>query len=95
MLDRDGVGVGIQIGQGLEFTDPATKHLVGEGKLASLVVDLDHDILAEVLQRAFRAEQGAEIPDLVGPLFEFLVVRHAALQRDRLEFRAAGRLARR
>ena len=94
-LDRDGVGVGVEIGQRLEFRHPAAEHLVGDRQLAGLVVDLDDDVLAEVLQRHLGAEPGAEVPDLVGPALELGVVRDAALQRDRLVLGAAGRLARR
>ncbi len=39
-LDRDRVGVGIEIGQGLVLRDPAAIHLVGDRQLAGLVVDL-------------------------------------------------------
>ena len=62
-------------------------------ELAGLVVDLDDDVLAEVLERDFRAEAGAEVPHLVRPLLELGVVGDAALERDRLVLGAAGRLA--
>ena len=94
MLDRDGVGVGVEVGQRLELRDPAAEDLVGERELAGLVVDLDDEVLAEVLQRDLGAEPGAEVPDLVGPLLELGVVGDAALERDRLELGAARRLAR-
>ena len=92
-LDRDGVGVGVELRQRLVLRDPAAEDLVGDRELAGLVVDLDDDVLAEVLQRRLRAEPGAEVPDLVGPLLELDVVGDAALERDRLVLRAAGRLA--
>ncbi len=40
VLDRDGVGVGVQVRQRLVLGDPAGEHPVGEVKLAGLVVDL-------------------------------------------------------
>ena len=86
-LDRDGVGVGVEVGQRLVLRDPAAVDLVGERELAGLVVDLDDDVLAEVLQRDLGAEAGAEVPDLVGPLLELGVVGDAALERDRLVLR--------
>ena len=93
MLDRDGVGVGVEVGQRLVLRHPGAVHLVREHELAGLVVELDDEVLAEVLQRHLRAEAGAEVPDLVGPLLELVVVGDAALERDRLVLRAAGRLA--
>ena len=38
-------------------------------------------------------QPGAEIPDLIRPLLEFLVVGHASLQSDRFVLRAARRFA--
>ena len=70
VLDRDGVGVGVEVGQRLVLGDPAAVDLVGERELAGLVVDLDDDVLAEVLQRDLRAQAGAVVPDLVRPLLE-------------------------
>src|SRR4029079_10576409 len=63
--------------------------------LPGFVVELDDDVLAEVPQRHLGPEPRAEVPDLVRPLLEFLVVRDSALERDGIELRAAGRLARR
>src|SRR6185437_15184190 len=51
-------------------------------------------VLAEGLQRDFRAQPGAEVPYLVRPLLEGDVVGDAALDGDRLILGAAGRLAR-
>ena len=93
MLDEHGVGVGVEVGQRLKFRDPATKDLIGDRQLAGFVIDLEDDVLAEILERNFRAQAGAEVPDLVRPLFEFLVVGDAAIEGDGLVFRAAGRFA--
>ena len=93
MLDGDGVGIGVEIGLRLKLRDPAAKNLVGDRELPGFVVELDDDVFAEVLERNLRAEPGAEVPDLVGPLLEFGVVRDAALERDRFVFRAARRFA--
>ena len=93
VLDRDGVGVGVEVGQRLELRHPAAEHLVGDRELAGLVVDLDDDVLAEVLQRNLGAEAGAEVPDLVRPFLELGVVGDAALERDRLVLGAARRFA--
>src|SRR6202035_2410290 len=52
----------------------------------------DEDVLAEVLQGRLRAEPGAEVPYLVGPLLESDVVRHAPLDRDGVVLCASRRL---
>src|SRR5262249_22433247 len=48
---------------------------------------------AEVLEGGLGAEPGAVVPDLVRPGLELGVVRDAALERDRVVLRPAGRLA--
>src|SRR5262249_1059750 len=93
-LDQDGVGVGVKIGLGLEFRNPAAENLVGNRQLAGLVVDLDDDVLAKILQRDFLPKARAEIPDLVRPLLELLVVSDAALERNGLVFGSSGRFSR-
>src|SRR5690242_17957401 len=60
VLNGDGVGVGVEIGQGLVFRDPAAIDLIGDGKLASLVVYLDNQVLAEILQRDLLPQPIAE-----------------------------------
>src|ERR1051326_6485761 len=87
------VGVCVQVGQRLVLGNPAAIDLVGEGHLSGLVVHFDQNILAERLQRNFRTESGIQLPDLVGPVLEFEIVRDSALERDGVEFRAAGGLA--
>jgi hypothetical protein len=89
VLDQDRVGVGVEVGLGLEFGDPTPEDPVGERQLAGLIVDFDDDVLAEILQRRLGAQTGAEIPDLVRPLLEFLVVGDAAFERDGFIFGAA------
>src|SRR5262245_33728056 len=93
VLDQDGVGVRVQVGERLVLGRPAAKQLVGERELPGLVVDLEDDVLAEVLERHLGAETGAVVPDLVRPRLELGVVRDAALERDRVVLRPAGRLA--
>ena len=68
VLDRDRVGVGVEIGQRLVLRHPAAEHLVGDGQLAGLVVELDDDVLAEVRSaRPPLPRPDAEVPDLVRP----------------------------
>src|SRR5688572_1701182 len=50
MLDRNRAGVRVKIRQRLKLRYPAAIHLVSERELTGLVVDLDDDVLAEVLQ---------------------------------------------
>src|SRR5207302_3356356 len=92
--DGHGVGVRVEIGQGLILGDPATEDVVSDGYLAGLVVDLNNDVLAEILERHFGAEAGAEVPDLVRPLLELGIVGHAALEGDGLVLGTSRRLAR-
>src|SRR5262249_10829211 len=93
VLDRNRVRVGVEIGRGLVLGHPAAEHLVRERELPGFVVDLDDDVLAEILERDFRAEAAAEIPDLVRPGLEFRIVRDAAFDRDRVVLGATGRFA--
>src|SRR5262249_31274341 len=50
VLDGDGVGVGVEIGERLVLRNPAAVHEVGQDLLARLVEDVDDDFLAEVGQ---------------------------------------------
>src|SRR5262249_33314042 len=93
VLDQDRVRVRVQVGERLVLGRPATKQLVGERELPGFVVDLEDDVLAEVLEGDLGAEPGAVVPDLVRPGLELGVVRDAALERDRVVLRPAGRLA--
>src|SRR5947209_2434260 len=90
VLDGDGIGVGIQIGLGLVLRDPAAVYLVGNRQLASLVVKLDDDVFAEVLERCFRAQPRSEVPHAVGPFLELGVMSDSALKRDGIVLGAAG-----
>ena len=40
VLNRDRVRIGVKIGQGLVFRNPASKYLVSEGELPGFVIDL-------------------------------------------------------
>ena len=93
MLDRHGVGVGVEIRLGQKLRDPAAIDLVGDRELAGFVVKLDDDFLAEACERDLGAQAGPEVPDAVGPLFERDVVSDSALERDGVVLGAAGRLA--
>ena len=93
MLNGDGVGIGVQVRKGLIFRDPAAVHLVSDGQLTRFVVQLDDDVFAEIFERDFSAETGAEVPYLVGPLFKFAVVGDASFKRDGVVLCAAGRFA--
>ena len=92
-LDGDGVGVGIEIGERLKFRNPGAKNLVADRELARFVVDIDEDVFAEILERNFRAEPGAKVPNFVRPFLKLGVVGDAALERDRFIFGAARRFA--
>src|SRR5574337_733995 len=94
VLDRHRVGVGVQVRHRLVLGHPAAIQLVGQRELARLVVDLQDQILAEVLQRDLGAEPRPEIPYLVRPLLEGDVMGHAAFDGDRLILGTPGRLAR-
>src|SRR5262245_1065925 len=94
MLNRDGVRIGIEVGQRLVLGDPAAVNLVGERELARFVVDLENHVLAEVLQADFGAKAGADMPHLVGPAFELEIVCDATLECDRLVLCTTRRLAR-
>src|SRR6266446_5603963 len=84
MLDQNSVGIGIKISERLPFRNPAAENLVGNRELARLIVLFEDNVFSEILQRNFRAESGAEIPDFIRPFFEFRVMRHASFQRDRI-----------
>src|SRR5262249_3741377 len=90
VLDRDGIGVGVEIGNGVEFAHPAAIDLVALDGLAAFVVDQKDHVLWEVLQ-VHGGVAGVGV-DQVRPLLELEVVGDAALQRDRLVGRAPGRL---
>ena len=74
---------------------PAAVNFVGKHELARLVVEFERDILAEIGERHLAPEARAELPHLVGPLLEIVVLGEAALERDRLVARLPGRLVRR
>src|SRR3569833_1563593 len=94
VLYRHGVGIRIEIGQGLKLGDPAAIDFISHRELAGLVVDLEDDLFAEGFQRYLAAEARAVVPHLVRPLLELGVVGDAAFQRDRLVFGAPRRFAR-
>ena len=89
MLDGDSVGVGIQVGHGLVFRNPATKDFIGNGQLTGLVVHFDDDVFAEILERNFGAQASLKIPDLAGPLLKLQIMGDTAFERDGFEFGAA------
>src|SRR5262249_55649810 len=62
---------------------------VGNRELPGFVINIEENVFTKVLERDFRSKAGAEVPNLVRPLLEFLVVRHAAVQRDRFVLGAA------
>src|SRR5205814_4975579 len=73
--------------------NPASVHLVSKFELSGLVVHLDDDVFAEVLEGDLRAKSCAIIPNLVGPLFKFDIVGDAAFQGHGFIFGATGGLA--
>src|SRR5215467_13237198 len=88
MLDSYGIRIGIEVREGLILGDPAAVEVVGDGQLTSLVVHLQDDVLAEILQRDFPAQTVTMAPYLTGPLLELEVVSHPPLQCDRIVFGA-------
>src|SRR6266852_4530451 len=74
VLDGDRIGVGVQIGQRLILRRPAAEYLIRDDELAGLVEELDDDVLAEVLEGNLASKTAAEVPHLVGPLLEFMIV---------------------
>ena len=90
MLNQDGVCVGVKICLRLKLRDPTTKHFVGDGELAGLVVKLDDDVFSEVLRERPGHRAGAEIPDLVGPLLKLFVVSDSAVEGNGIVLGAAG-----
>src|SRR5215211_5985528 len=55
VLDRDGIGIRIQIRQRLVLRDPATIDLVSERQLAGFVIDFNNHVLTKILERDFTA----------------------------------------
>ena len=68
MLDGDGVGVGVEIGESLKFRDPGAKNFVADRELPGLVIDVDDDVFAEILERNFRAEAASQSSRLCSPI---------------------------
>src|SRR5262245_21513397 len=93
MLDRHGIGVGVEIRQCLKLGDPTTVYLVRNDQLARFVVELNNDVLAKILEGHLGAEARAKLPDLVRPFFEFCIVSYATFERDCFIFGDAWRLA--
>ena len=79
MLDSDGVGVGIKVGNGLELGNPAAVDVIRDGKLPGLVVHFDDDILAEIFERNLLTQARAILPDFVCPLFKLFIMGNAPL----------------
>jgi hypothetical protein len=84
---------GVQLRERLVLGHPAAEDAVGDGELACLVVHLDDDVLAKVLQRDLGAQARLDVPDAVGPTLELQVVGHPALQHNALELGAPRRFA--
>src|SRR5438270_195575 len=93
MLDGHRIGIRVKIGLGLPLGDPAAIDLVCNRQLSRLVVELDDDFLAEVVQGYFRTKSRSEVPYFIGPLFKLGIVGYAALQRDGVIFSPTGRLS--
>src|SRR5438477_8621485 len=93
VLDSDGIRIGIEVGKYLIFRNPAAVNFVGENELSSLIVELQNDVFPEIFQRNFCAWAGTKLPDVIGPVLEFGIMRNAALKRDRFIFGAARRFA--
>jgi hypothetical protein len=87
VLDRDRVGVCVQVWNRLIFRHPATEDLVGDRELTCFVVELDDDVFAKVLERDLGSEPRTEVPYFVSPLLKLGVVSNAALEGDRFSVR--------
>src|SRR5450755_664738 len=92
VLDRDGVGIRVEIRQSLIFGYPAAVNLVRDHLLPGLIENVENEVFAEILERHF-GRAAVELPDFVRPLFETQVVSNPALERDRIVLGAARRLA--
>jgi hypothetical protein len=92
LLDGDVRAVGVERRQRLIERRPAAIDLVGEHALAGLVVAFEIHIPAKVGEGDLAAERG-DAPGLVRPVFERAVLSQAALELDRVIFRAAWRFA--
>ena len=69
------------------------KIVVRDRELASLVVEIEDDILAKIRERHLAAERCLQLPHLAGPGLEVEIMRHAALQRDGIVLGAPRRFA--
>src|SRR5437763_8356296 len=70
VLNKHGVGVGVQVRERLKFRNPTPEDLVSNHQLAGFVIDFEEDIFAKVFERNFRAKTGSKVPNLVSPSLE-------------------------
>src|SRR5262249_47941776 len=87
------MSIGIEFRQCLILADPAAIDVVGLRDNALLVKELNGDGFAKLLERNRRIAIGSI--NKIGPSFEFRVVRHTSLERDRVKLPDARRHARR
>src|SRR5260370_12899391 len=94
VLDGYRVGVRVEIGERLVFRNPASVDVIRKHQLPSFVVYLQDNGFAEILEGNLGPQARAQVPYFVRPFLDFGVVRHSALERDRIVFRPAARLSR-
>src|ERR1041384_5257758 len=92
VLEGDRVAARIEIGKRLILGDPAAMHDVAMYRLAFLVQQFDANLFAEIFQRLGSCPFIEHLRG-IGPIFEILVVSHAALERNRFIPRPAQALA--
>lgn len=90
MLYCNCVGIGIQIGHGLVFGDPAAVNLVRNHLLSSLVEEIDDYVLSKVGEGDLGPEACSYAPDFAGPFFEIRVVSYASFKSNGIVLVAPG-----
>src|SRR6266542_4739112 len=88
-LDRHGVGVGVEIGHGGKFADPALVEKETLGHMPFFIHDLESQFLFVIHEVHGRV--AGEWVDEVGPLLELRVMGDAAFHRERVVGGASGR----
>ena len=89
MLDRDGVGVGVEIGQRLKLGHPGAINCEAKATWPASLYISRMMFLRKSFSDTSGPESAAEIPSFVGPLFEFGIMCNTPFKRDRVEFGAA------
>jgi hypothetical protein len=84
VLDRESVGLPVELGQGLELRHPRPMDLVGGDPVVALVVDVDREVAAQ------RAERRGAPPRRIRPRLKVGVGGDSVLQNDRVVVGRSG-----